>query len=132
MFLHYRRYIFFNLFNVERRDSGIYIAFEVIVLFNPQYILNTIKLIPCYINEILVVLHFLLPLYPHWPIFIVQIIFFLSYLIAFIFCLDIQFCFFIQMSLILNCNHFTMSPLFTLLDFDSIIDGLYFIMELLI
>ena len=42
-----------NLFANERRDFEIYIKFEVIVvLFQPHdYILNTIRLIPCSINE---------------------------------------------------------------------------------
>lgn len=42
-----------NLFKIKKRDSDIYIEFEVtVVLFNPQYILNTVRLILCYINEI--------------------------------------------------------------------------------
>lgn len=85
---------FKNLCKIERRDSDIYIEFEVTaVLFKPHdYILNTIGLSPCYINEILSShMSFLLPLYSRWPSFIGWIIFSLSCFIAFTFCSSYNF-----------------------------------------
>lgn len=135
MCLYYRRYYFFkNLFANERRDFDIYIEFEVIVvLFKPHdYILNTIRLIPCSINETFsshICISFYLPI-PTGQFLLVGLLFPGHVLLPLY---PVQmYHFFSQMGLILSISHFTTSLLCKCLSFDSFMDRLYFMMRWLI